>query len=72
MEDASPLQLGAEGRYRNSHFALIGRIQLRYQQGVWNEWHLLFDNQESGWLSEANGNYVITFPPRAGKHSRFR
>ncbi len=65
MEDASPLQLGAEGRYRNSHFALIGRIQLRYQQGVWNEWHLLFDNQESGWLSEANGNYVLTFPSPA-------
>lgn len=65
MEDASPLQLGAEGRYRNSHFALIGRIQLRYQQGVWNEWHLLFDNQESGWLSEANGNYVLTFPSTA-------
>ncbi|MBU0593537.1 MAG: DUF4178 domain-containing protein [Gammaproteobacteria bacterium] len=65
MEDASLLQLGAEGRYRNSHFALIGRIQLRYQQGVWNEWHLLFDNQESGWLSETNGNYVLTFPSPA-------
>lgn len=65
MEDASPLQLGAEGRYRSSHFALIGRIQLRYRQGVWNEWHLLFDNQESGWLSEANGNYVLTFPSPA-------
>lgn len=65
MEDASLLQLGAEGRYRNSHFALIGRIQLRYQQGVWNEWHLLFDNQQSGWLSEANGNYVLTFPSPA-------
>jgi ribosomal protein L37AE/L43A len=68
MEDASPLQLGAEGRFRNSHFALIGRIQLRYPQGVWNEWHLLFDNQESGWLSEANSNYVLTFPSPAPKN----
>ncbi|PWB51949.1 MAG: hypothetical protein C3F18_08730 [Nitrosomonadales bacterium] len=61
MEDASPLQLGVEGCYKNSHFGVIGRIQLRYQQGLWNEWHLLFDNQKSGWLSEANGNYVLTF-----------
>lgn len=65
LEDASPLQLGVEGRYNNSHFALIGRIQLRYQQGLWNEWHLLFDNQKSAWLSEANGNFVLTFPSPA-------
>lgn len=65
LEDASPLQLGAEGRYKNGHFALIGRIQLRYEQGLWNEWHLLFDNQKNGWLSEANGNFVITFPSPA-------
>ena len=48
MEDASPLQLGAEGRYKNSHFGVIGRIQLRYQQGLWNEWHLLFDDRRAG------------------------
>jgi len=65
LEDASPLQLGAEGRYKNSHFGVIGRIQLRYQQGLWNEWHLLFDNQKSAWLSEANGNFVLTFPSPA-------
>ena len=61
LEDASPLQLGAEGRYKGSQFALIGRIQLRYSAGLWNEWFLLFDNQRTGWLSEANGNYVLTF-----------
>lgn len=61
LEDASPLQLGAEGRYKGSQFALIGRIQLRYSAGLWNEWYLLFDNQRTGWLSEANGNYVLTF-----------
>jgi len=61
LDDASPLQLGAEGIYKGSRFALIGRIQLRYAQGLWNEWYLLFDNQKSAWLSEASGNYVLTF-----------
>ena len=67
LEDASPLQLGTEGRYRGVHFAVVGRIQLRYESGLWNEWHLLFDDMRGGWLSDANGEYVVTFltPPGA-------
>ena len=61
VEDRSPLQLGAEGCYRDVHFALIGRIQINYSQGLWNEWHLLFDDQRTGWLSEAGGEYALTF-----------
>lgn len=60
-EDRSPLQLGAEGRYQGVHFALIGRLQLRYAQGTWNEWFLLFDDMRTGWLSEANGTHAIYF-----------
>ena len=67
LEDASPLQLGTEGRYRGVHFAVVGRIQLRYESGLWNEWHLLFDDMRGGWLSDANGEYVVSFltPPGA-------
>jgi len=61
LEDASLIQLGTEGEYRGMHFAVIGRIQMEYVRGVWNEWHLLFDNQRSGWLSDANGDYTVTF-----------
>lgn len=61
VEDRSPLQLGAEGSYKGVHFALIGRIQLKYSQGIWNEWHLMFDDMRNGWLSEAGGEYVLTF-----------
>ncbi|MCH2218819.1 MAG: DUF4178 domain-containing protein, partial [Dechloromonas sp.] len=61
VEDRSPLQLGSEGRYKGVHFALIGRIQIKYSQGTWNEWHLLFDDMRTGWLSEAAGEYVLTF-----------
>jgi len=62
IEDRSPLQRGSEGRWKGRHFALIGRIQLRWEQGLWNEWHLLFDDGKSGWLSESGGEYVISEP----------
>ncbi len=61
VEDRSPLQIGAEGSYRGVHFALIGRIQIKYSQGIWNEWYLMFDDMRTGWLSEAGGEYVVSF-----------
>jgi len=59
--DGSPLQLRAEGKYRGVHFAIVGRIQLRFEQGLWNEWHLLFDDMRNGWLGEAQGTYAVSF-----------
>ena len=65
FDDHSPLQLGAAGRYQGAAFTLVGRLQYRYDEGTWNEWHALFDSgvdgQKSGWLSEDNGRYVIAF-----------
>jgi ribosomal protein S27E len=67
IEDASPIRIGSEGRYRGVHFAVVGRIQLRYEAGVWNEWYVLFDDMRGGWLSDANGEYLVSFltPPGA-------
>ena len=61
QSDGSPIQLRVEGNYRNLHFAIVGRIQLRFKQGLWNEWYLLFDDQQAGWLGEAQGTYAISF-----------
>ncbi len=61
LPDPSPIQLGTEGTYRKSRFSVVGRIQLRYGQGIWNEWYLLFDNQRGGWLGETLGNHTVTF-----------
>ena len=60
LPDPSPIQLGTEGVYRKTRFTVVGRIQLRYGQGIWNEWYLLFENQRSGWLGETLGNYAVT------------
>jgi hypothetical protein len=61
QSDGSPFQLRAEGRYRGNSFTVVGRIQLRFEKGFWNEWHLLFDDQRSGWLGEAAGIYTVSF-----------
>ncbi len=61
QEDGSPLQLRATGRYRGVPFTVVGRIQLRYPKGLWNEWHLLFDDEKSGWLGESMGIYGVSF-----------
>jgi hypothetical protein len=61
FDDHSPLQLGAGGKYQGAAFTLVGRLQYRYTGGTWNEWHALFNNGKSGWLSEDNGRYVLTF-----------
>ncbi|HZE90138.1 MAG TPA: DUF4178 domain-containing protein [Rhizobacter sp.] len=61
FDDHSPLQLGAGGTYQGAAFTLVGRLQYRYKDGTWNEWHALFDSEKSGWLSEDNGRYVIAF-----------
>ncbi|MDR2113482.1 MAG: DUF4178 domain-containing protein [Candidatus Accumulibacter sp.] len=64
-DDRSPLRLGAEGLWKKTRFTVIGRLQLKYEQGLWSEWFLLFDNQRTGWLSEAAGEYALFFPKLA-------
>ncbi len=59
FDDHSPLQLGASGTFQGAGFTLVGRLQYRYAEGTWNEWHALFENGKSAWLSEDNGRYVL-------------
>ena len=73
FDDHSPLQLGATGRHQGVPFSVVGRLQYRYADGTWNEWHVLFEASgegsapKSAWLSEDNGAHVLSFdqPPLA-------
>ena len=65
LEDYSPLCLGAAGSFERRRFTVVGRIQLRYDAGFWNEWYLWFDDGSDGWLSDASGQYAITHQRRA-------
>jgi hypothetical protein len=72
LEDYSPVQIGTSGSVGGRAFTVIGRIQLRYASGIWNEWFLLFDDASNGWLGDSSGRYVITTErPLAGSYPAF-
>jgi hypothetical protein len=63
----SPIQVGTEGVYRGRAFLVVGRIIYEYERGAWSEWHLVFTDGASGWLSDAQAEYAVSFlaPPSA-------
>ncbi|MFC4159891.1 DUF4178 domain-containing protein [Chitinimonas lacunae] len=60
-EDRSPFSLGLVGRYRGVAFTIVGRIQLHYEDGYWNEWYCHFHDGRTGWVSEGSGLAYVTF-----------
>src|SRR5579864_4883866 len=59
--DVSPIQIGTEGVHRNKSFQVVGRILYEYEGGGWNEWHIVLNDGTSGWLSDAQLEYAISF-----------
>ena len=57
---ASPLSLGVAGKSGKKAFTIVGRIQLDYGLGPWNEWYVAFDDGAWGWLAEAQGKVYLT------------
>ncbi|WP_293937320.1 DUF4178 domain-containing protein [Iodobacter sp.] len=60
LEDYSRIQIGTSGQYQGQGFNVVGRIQLRYDAGFWNEWYLFFDDGSAAWLADASGQYMLT------------
>lgn len=60
FDDHSLLQLGASGSWNGQSFTLLGRLQYKYGEGTWTEWHALLADGSSAYLSEDNGAYVFT------------
>jgi hypothetical protein len=46
---------------------VVGRIIYGYKQGGWNEWHVVYNDSSSGWLSDAQLEYDLSWltPPPA-------
>ena len=57
----SPLQIGSEGRYKGDVFTVIGRLVYQWERGKWSEWHLRMATGKSGWLSDAQADFEISF-----------
>ena len=64
LPDDSPIRIGADGKHKGNGFTVVGRIQYRYGAGVWNEWHVVFSDGKSAWLSDASREYTIAYLSR--------
>ncbi|MDP5238965.1 DUF4178 domain-containing protein [Uliginosibacterium sp. 31-16] len=62
IEDHTRIQITTSGQYEGKNFGVVGRIQLKYEDGFWNEWYVLFDDGTAGWLSDGSGQYALTLP----------
>ncbi len=60
FDDHSPLQLQTSGSWNNKAFTLVGRLQYKYAEGSWTEWHAVLVDGSSAYLSEDNGAYVFS------------
>ena len=60
LEDFTRIQIGTSGVHGGRSFNVVGRIQLRYSAGMWNEWFILYDDGATAWLGDSSGLYVIT------------
>ena len=58
--DSSPIQIGASGVYRDRALTVAGRIIYDYDEGSWNEWHIVLNQDGSAWLSDAQSQYAVT------------
>jgi len=63
--DSSPIQIGTAGAFESHAFTVAGRIIYDYDEGSWNEWHVVMNNGVSAWLSDAQSQYAVTFAAEA-------
>jgi hypothetical protein len=76
QEDSSVIQVGTEGVFESRRFEVLGRLQVTYKDGFWNEWHVGFSNGTFGWLVEAQGHFSVmrsvASPPPGKVFSQYR
>ncbi len=76
FDDHSLLQLQASGVWNGQPFTLVGRLQYKYGEGTWTEWHAVLTDGSSAFLSEDNGAYVFgkaeAVQPNLPEAGRFR
>ncbi|HUA85958.1 MAG TPA: DUF4178 domain-containing protein [Bryobacteraceae bacterium] len=64
--DPSPIQLLTEGLYQGKKFQVTGRLVYEWEQGGWNEWHIVLADGQSAWLSDAQLQYAVSFVADGG------
>lgn len=57
--DVSPIRIGTRGNFEGLGFEVIGRVRWGWSDGSWNEWLLLFNDNNTAWLGEAMGQFML-------------
>jgi hypothetical protein len=55
----SSLEVGVTGKLLGRPFTALGRVRYDYDDGLWDEWSLYFEDGQLGWLQEDEGE--LTF-----------
>lgn len=55
----SVLSVGKRGQIKNKPFEVIGRLRFDYEDGFWDEWLILMDNETELWLQEDEGEFIL-------------
>lgn len=61
----SCLAIGYPAKCLGREIVVLGRIQFRYDAGIWDEWWIQFlDDESNAWISQDEGSYMleISFP----------
>lgn len=53
-------RVGQIGKIRTMGFKVLGRVRYAYDESVWDEWYLAFDDGSAGWLEEEEGEYTLS------------
>ncbi|MDJ1468783.1 DUF4178 domain-containing protein [Xanthocytophaga flava] len=59
VDYGSVLSVGKRGKIKNKPFEVIGRLRFDYEDGFWDEWLILMDNETELWLQEDEGEFVL-------------
>jgi hypothetical protein len=62
VETSSPLYVGATGKIRDRGFRVMGRIQYRCEDSIWEEWFLRTDEDAELWISEDEMEFCLEQP----------
>lgn len=68
VDTDTPLMLGADGRYENVGFTLVGHLQKDHGKGPWDEWYAEFQDGRTAWISESEGAFHVMFGAGAAMH----
>lgn len=59
IELPSKLYIDASGTISGTPFEVLGRLRYQYDSGMWDEWFVMLEGHQPGWLVEDEGTFKL-------------